>query len=127
MSRPYCWTTLVIGAAILSIRPAFAEEPRPVKAVGTGEILAWDALKGYELRLQLRVRNLGKLPTTITRSEVLMVSHGGWSVSQGESIARDGKFLGGDLVLKPGSDDSYDWTGVELSHRPSFPPPPLRG
>ncbi len=109
MWRICCWMAFVVaGGSSFNLGEVLAQDPRPVKAIGAGEIVSYDPLRGYNLRLQVRVRNLANQPVTITRAEVLMVSQGGWSVSQGESIARDGKFLGGDAVLKPGSNDFHD-------------------
>jgi Peptidase family M23 len=106
---------LLCAGALVLPSSAYTQELRPVQAVGKGEMLGYDPLRGYELRLQVRIRNVGRQPATITRAEVLLLSEGGWSVSQGESIARDGKFLGGDPVLMPGFNDFHDWRGVEPS------------
>ncbi len=95
--------------------PAHAQVIRPIKAAGVGTDYGWDPNKGFDLRLQFRIKNAGNQPATITRSEVLMVFQGGWSYSQGETIANGNTFLGDSPTLGPGEERSYDWRGTEDS------------
>jgi Peptidase family M23 len=115
MVRNRWWQMIGAGAAAWMLGSVFAQEPGPVRVVGAGEIAGYYPLRGYEHHLELRVRNVGRVPATISRAEVLLMCQGGWSVSQGESISRDGKFMGGDAVLKAGSNDFHDWRGIEPS------------
>ncbi len=89
------------------------EANRPIRAAGVGTIDG-PPKQPVDCRLQFRIRNSGKQPATIKRAEVLMIfSSGGWSYSQGETIARDGTFLGDSPTLAPGEERAYNWTGQE--------------
>ena len=106
--------TLVV-AAFVACGAAHAQVVPPIKAAGVGTDHGWDPNKGFDLRLQFRIKNGGNQPATITRSEVLMVYQGGWSYSQGETIAKGNTFLGDSPTLAPGEERSYDWRGREDS------------
>ena len=114
MGRRGWLMALCVAATVVPPARGLAQVVRPIKAAGVGTIEGWDPSKGYyDLRLQFRIRNLGNQPATITRSEVLMVSQGGWSYSQGETISGGKTFLGDSPTLAPGRDVSYDWRGNE--------------
>ena len=105
---------LTVAAVLLTADRAAAQVARPIKAAGVGTIEGWNPTKQpVDLRLKFRIRNVGNQPATITRSEVLMVSQGGWSDSQGETIASGNTFLGDSPTLAPGEERSYNWTGQE--------------
>ena len=104
----------VFVAACFACGAVHAQGAKPIKASGVGTIVDWGPAKQpHDLRLQFRIRNVGTQPATITRSEVLMVSQGGWSYSQGEAISTTKTFLGDSPILEPGADRSYNWTGQE--------------
>ncbi len=106
---------LIVVAAVVPPASALAQAARPIRAAGAGINEGWAPNKGFDLRLQFRIRNLGNQPATITRSEVLMVFQGGWANSQGETIADGHTFLGDSPTLAPGEERSYDWRGAEGS------------
>jgi hypothetical protein len=106
---------VVVVAVCLAWESARAQTVRPIKAAGVGTDYGWNPNVGFDLRLQFRIKNAGNQPATITRSEVLMVFEGGWSYSQGETIANGKTFLGDSPTLAPGEERSYDWRGREDS------------
>jgi Peptidase family M23 len=100
---------LALGAIVVLPGLVLAQGTSPLRAEGRGMLKEFSPVTGEKLEIELQMANWTNWPATITRAEVLMACRGGWSITQGDMIAKEGTFFGGDPVLAAGGHWSYQF------------------
>jgi hypothetical protein len=91
--------TALLAVMMCAATPvAYAQPPSPIAASGQGVLRSISPTGGETLAVALRMGNHTSGPVRVTRAETLLACQGGWSVSFGETIAKENQFFGNSPV-----------------------------